>query len=427
VALSQTLLRFTYRRLGITLLVLSGLAAVYVRVLSQRRALMMIDLVVYREGAQSLWIGRPLYEHLTLQNNLPFTYPPLSAWLAMPFAAIPFPSVLALWCILQIWAVYVAVKIAMRAPMVAVRERLGAKADAVPYLVAAALLWIEPVSDGIFFGQVNSFIVVAAMADIGLRRVRWPRGALTGLVTAVKLTPGVFWVHFLVSGQWRLLRNSLLTAGGLTIFVALVDWDTSWRFWTGAIRQPERLGANINTSNQSLRGMLMRLGEAQSISESTVTLWWVASVLIVGVPSFLLARRFHRLGDRAAEVGVVGLMAVLLSPVAWIHHLHWMIVLLPAVLGDGRRKLRWIIALGYTGLFVWRMPWTGHGILRSEELPGGVEAFAMVLQNGFGLLAIALLVILWRLSFDGHHQGVVGSAESRPAHTRAAAAPPRVG
>ncbi len=406
--------RPTYRYIGLAVLLISALATVYVRVLSQPRVYVLVDLVVYREGAQSLGMGRPLYDHMTLQNNLPFTYPPLSAWLAFPFGMVPFPVAAALWTILQVWAVYGAAHLAMRVPMVAVRQRLGAKADGVPYLAAAAMLWMEPLHDGVYFGQVNAFIVVAAMADLSLRHMRWPRGALTGLVTAVKLTPGVFWIHYAVSGQWRLLVNSIATAAGLTILVAVADLRTSLDFWFGAIRQPERLGENVNTSNQSIRGMLMRLGETHNIPEFYISAAWLVCVVLVAVPSFLLAKRFHDLGDRAAEVGVVGLMAVLLSPVAWIHHLHWLVVLLPAVIGDGRRRRRWIIAAAYLGLFMWRMPWTGHGMLLYQDLPPAGNAVAMVLQDGFGLLALLLLVILWRLSYDGHHQGVVQVPGVRP-------------
>lgn len=409
--------RFTYRRLGILIFVLSGLVAVWVRVLSQRRSLMMIDLVVYREGAQSLWMGRPLYDHLTLQNNLPFTYPPLSAWLVMPFAAVPFGVALALWCILQVFATYWAVSIAMRKPMVAVRERLGARGELVPFVLAAVLLWIEPVNDGIFFGQVNAYIVLACIADLGLRRTRWPRGALTGLMTAVKLTPGVFWVHYVISGQWRLLRNSLLTAAGLTLLVAAVDWQTSRNFWFGAIQQPERLGANVNTSNQSIRGWLMRVAENESWPDSRVTLLWILLVLLIAPLSFLLARRFHKLGDRAAEVGVVGMMAVLLSPVAWIHHMHWLVVLVPAIIGDGRRRARWYIAAGFIVFFIVRVPWVGHGIRRQYDWPAAVHGVGMVLQNGFGFAAVVLLLVLWRLSYDGHHQGVVTEPGSRGPET----------
>lgn len=410
---------FTYRRLGMLIFIFSGFMAVWVRVLSQRRSLMMIDLVVYREGAQSLLLGRPLYDHLTLQNNLPFTYPPLSAWLMLPFAALPFAAASALWCILFVWATYGAVAIAMRKPMVFLAQRLGRRAGAIPFLIAAAMLWIEPVNDGIFFGQVNAYLVLACMADLGLRNVRWPRGALSGLCMAVKLTPGVFLIHYAISGQWKLLRNMLLGAGGLTLLVFAVGPDTSKAFWFDAISQPERLGANINTSNQSIRGWLIRLAASEGWTEHTVSLIWLTLVIAVAVPSFLLARRFHKLGDRAAEVGVVGLMAVLLSPVAWIHHLHWMVVLIPALIGDGRRRKRWYLAAAVTVFFIIRVPWTGHAWRRHYDWPDWVHALGMVLQNGFGLAALVLMFLLWRLSHDGHHQGVVDEPHSRGREFRA--------
>lgn len=409
---------FTHRRLGLVVFLLSAFGTVWVRVLTQRRALVMIDLEVYREGAQSLLLGRPLYDHLTLQNNLPFTYPPLSAWLVTPFAMLPFAAAGTLWTILFIWATYGAVEIAMRKPMVNLWDRFRHRADGIPFLITALLLWIEPVNDGIFFGQINAFLVLACMADLGLRRVTG-RGALSGLAAAVKLVPGVFMVHFVITGQWRLLRNAVLAGGGLTLLVAALDWTNSQAFFFDALRQPERLGSNVNTSNQSIRGALMRLAVVQGWSDHAVSLLWMGLVLLVGVPSFLLARRFHKLGDRAAEVGVVGLMAVLLSPVAWIHHMHWLVVLLPAVVGDGRRRARWYIALAFAVFYATRLPWIGHWLQRQYDWPAWTHEAGVVMEDGFGLMAVVLLVVLWRLSYDGHHQGVVSGGTSRNPQFRA--------
>jgi alpha-1,2-mannosyltransferase len=84
---------------------------------------------------------------------------------------------------------------------------------------------------------------------------------------------------------------------------------------------------------------------------------------------------------------------VLLSPVAWIHHLHWMVVVIFAVLGaDPLRDRRRLVAAGViTGFFLCRLPWWGITWLSHPDLP---QWFGRVLQNAdtFGsLLALALL------------------------------------
>jgi alpha-1,2-mannosyltransferase len=91
-------------------------------------------------------------------------------------------------------------------------------------------------------------------------------------------------------------------------------------------------------------------------------------------------------------------MAVLLSPVAWIHHLHWMVVVIFAILGaDPLRDRRRLVAAGIlTAWFLCRLPWWGISWLNHPEWP---ELPGRVLQNAdtFGAL-LALALLAWSLS-----------------------------
>ena len=126
------------------------------------------------------------------------------------------------------------------------------------------MLWLHPVSDGIRFGQVNAFMVLACLMDLreprpGLVR-RVPRGVLVGLAMAVKLTPGVFVVHFLVTKRWKEAATAVGTAVAVTIGMWVLLPQASFAFWGGALQDPARLGPNGGTSNQSIRGFLLRVG-----------------------------------------------------------------------------------------------------------------------------------------------------------------------
>lgn len=358
-----------------------------------------VDVEVYREAGRSVLVGRPVYLHLTESPQLlPFTYPPFAALLAVPLALMPFGVAGWLWTAAQVAAVVATVAIAFRPWLVRAAEGLRARyaggaggREWLPLLVAlvsAPMLWLHPVADGVRFGQVNAFIVLACLADIALPRTRWPRGLLIGLCVAVKLTPGVFLIHFLLSRRWREAAWVVGGAAGATVGALLVLPEASLAFWGGALSDPTRLGPNAGTSNQSLRGVLLRLGP-DGVAGS---LLWLVLVAVVGWAGFLVARRAHAAGLRAAEVGAVGLMAVLLSPVAWIHHLAWMVVVIGALVGSGRSRRHLAYAAVMTGWFLCRLPWWGITWIDERWQP---RAVGRLLQNADCLGALLALLLLW--------------------------------
>jgi alpha-1,2-mannosyltransferase len=346
-----------------------------------------VDLEVYREAGRSVLYGRPVYDVVTESPQLlPFTYPPFSALLAVPLVALPFHAAGWLWAALQVAATYLTVLIVFR-PLL---RRAGTWRFVAGALVTAPLLWIEPVSDGARFGQVNAFIVLAVTADLVLERGRrGSGGALTGLATAVKLTPGVFLVHLVWSRQWARARTMLAWLVGATVGAALLLPEASIAFWTQALRDPGRLGENAGTSNQSIRGVLLRSGPEGTAG----TALWLLLVLVVAAVGFTLARRAHEAGELVTEVAVVGLLAVLLSPVAWIHHMAWMVVVIGALVADGRNRRRLVMA-GVLLVWFWlRMPWWGAHM----AAPGGwgPHWLGRSLTNFDTLGGLVALAMLW--------------------------------
>jgi alpha-1,2-mannosyltransferase len=254
------------------------------------------------------------------------------------------------------------------------------------------MLWTEPVTDGIRFGQVNAFLVLLCLVDLTAIRPAWPRGLLVGLATAIKLTPGVFLLYFAVTRRWRTAVALVGGAAAATIGAALILPEASLAFWGGALQDPNRLGPNSGTSNQSLRGVLLRAGLSGPLSS---VLWLV---LVVGVLwlSFTVARRAHLRGEIAMEVGAVGLSAVLISPVAWIHHLAWIVVVIPALLGNGRDRVRVLYAAVIAGWFLCRLPWWGvqwRSAHPSTQLIGRIVQDA---DTGGALLALLFLWLVLR-------------------------------
>lgn len=356
----------------------------------------LVDLDVYREGGRAVLRGAPVYDLLTQPPQLlPFTYPPFAALLAAPLAWVPWPVVQVGWVIALYAALAVAVCYAFR-DLIA---RTGRFAPITAGALVGALAWLQPVYDQVRFGQVGLFLVALCVADCAPGRTRWPRGVLVGLATAVKLVPGVFLIYFLVTGRREAAWNATLTAAAATLGAFAALPGDSVDFWFGAVLDNDRVGANNSTTNQAINGMLVRLYWPDALTTAV----WAICVAVMAYAGFRLARRASLAareltgsGANSAElagIAITGLLAVLLSPVGWIHHLVWIVLVIGALVGDGRDTRRCLVALIVWIFYVCRVPWWGTRWI--GEGHSAVTRFAgRVVQDGFGLAAVLLVFLL---------------------------------
>ncbi|MCT9931737.1 glycosyltransferase 87 family protein [Planotetraspora sp. A-T 1434] len=389
----------------------------------------LVDLDVYRMGGSALRLGLPVYGVITpAPQLLPFTYPPVAAMLATPLAVLSWPAAQWVWTIGIVVALAVTVWYGFR-PLL---ERLTVPiaAPLVFGLLTAACLYLMPIRDQVRFGQVDLFLVALCLTDLVARRPRWPRGVLVGLATAVKLTPGVFLISLAITGfpsrdgfgpkrrdggrlerrdddlperrggdrlerrdrglrQRRVFFMAAFVAALLTILPFLVIFHDARDYWFKALLDSERLGANAATTNQSLRGMLLRL----YLPGWLTSVIWLAAVAVIGWYGFRAARRAFLDGDTMTGVALTGLMAVLLSPVAWIHHLAWLVIVLAALAGSGKDRVRLLVAGGVWLYYVLPIPWWGVSI-KALDIPVISPVIGKVVQDAFGLGAVALVWVL---------------------------------
>jgi uncharacterized membrane protein len=89
------------------------------------------------------------------------------------------------------------------------------------------------------YRQVNIVLMALVTLDCLTAEPRWPRGALTGLAAAIKLTPAAFVLFFLLRRDYRAAANGhrlavAAAAGGLVLFAAAPPW------WLGKFAGPAR-------------------------------------------------------------------------------------------------------------------------------------------------------------------------------------------
>src|SRR6516164_757776 len=347
----------------------------------------MVDLNVYRTGGLSVLQGQPLYTVLTQPPQLlPFTYPPAAALFAVPLALMPWPAAQLAW----VPVIYVPLAVVIWLAFAPLLRRAGRLRAVVFAVIFAACAYLFPVRDEMRFGQVDMVLLALAVTDCAARAPRWPRGALVGLATAIKLVPGVFIVYLWLSGRRRAAVTATVAALAWTLGAWLLLPGDSVTYWSSAIFQSGRLGSNSGTSNQSLRGILLR----EFLPAQAPGALWVAVAVLVAVAGFAVARRLARQGREMEGIAVTALLGVLLSPVSWIHHFLVVVVVIGAILADGRSRQRVAIAAGTTVFFALTIPWWGRSLLAQPDVPA---LSARVVEDGFGIAAVALVVILARL------------------------------
>ncbi|MFE4644670.1 glycosyltransferase 87 family protein [Streptomyces sp. NPDC056730] len=362
----------------------------------------MIDLMVYRAEGRTVLDGRDLYAMRATSAQLPATYPPFAALLFTPLTLPDIPGLRTLATAGNLLLLVVFARLSLRLTLPPGRlPRPGVTA----LWVAAAAVWCEPVWTTLRYGQINLLLAVAVMWDLTRRDGHRWAGVGTGLAAAVKLTPALFAVLFLVVGlvragkggrnPWlRRASTAALAFCAATLAAAAVLPRDSLRFWSVTLFETHRAGSAENTANQSLRGVLARL-----LHTGEPAPWWTATAAAVAALGLTVAVAAALRGERAAAMAVCAATALLVSPVSWSHHWVWCV---PIALFLGTRAgARWALAaaLVFCSYALW---WVPHGTGRPELSQGAAE---MALSALYPLTAAALigyvavsLVRPWRTS-----------------------------
>ncbi|MGW0876497.1 glycosyltransferase 87 family protein [Streptomyces sp. NPDC002740] len=286
------------------------------------------DLRVYY-GTVDHWIhgGGRVYDYRVPGTPYGFTYPPFAAVVMLPMALVGLRAAIVAALLLNLAALAFAVRMCVGPRW----RRYGWYGAG---LAACVLALFEPLRDTFSFGQVNLLLLALVLVDAGLLasgRTRWA-GVGIGLAAAVKLTPALFIGLLLVARRWRAAAVATAVAAAATALAALVAPDASRFYWTRALWDTTRVGRLDYVSNQSLQGVLARLGvESRAV-------WAVLVLAALGWWAWR-ARRAVAAGDWQAAFALTGLTACLVSPVTWVHHLVWLLPSFAVLIRAGRPRV----------------------------------------------------------------------------------------
>ena len=275
-----------------------------------------VDLDVYRIGSAVWRHGGDLYGLLPRTSSgaqLPFSYPPFAAMVMSPLTLLPMKAAGVLCTLVTIALTALVLGIFLRSVGVTGRH-------AVAWLLPAALL-LEPVRNTLNYGQVNVALMALVTADCLVSSPRWPRGALTGIAAAVKLTPAAFVLFFLLRRDRRAALTAAVSFAACTGAGFLLAGRDSTEYWTSVLFQSGRPGSPAYAANQSILGVIARAG-LDPHSPAGTALWLTLSAAVV-VAACRGMRRALAASEPAWALSLNAFAALLICPISWSHHWVW--------------------------------------------------------------------------------------------------------
>ena len=350
------------------------------------------DLRVYHLGALRLAHGSSLYATPML-HHLGFTYPPFAALLLAPLAWVPLSvdelAVTGLNVLLLVWALRRALMLTSRQGAAGrstggVTARAGAWSRAAG--LAAAALWLEPISVTLGYGQIDLLITALVVFDLSRPDEARTKGVAIGVAAAIKLTPLLFIVYLLLSRRRQAAGVAAVTfVAAIALSFMVITRDAS-AYWFHTITQTARIGNPIDPVNQSLQGAIARLtGSAQPARG------WELLIVAIAMCGLALAVRASRSGDEAAGFSLAAVSTLLASPISWSHH--WTLAV-PALVLLSRRAYEQrsraleaaVVILGLVGYAY--LPEIGESLFRSVRGPASLPT-----TDPYPLVAVLILAV----------------------------------
>ena len=187
---------------------------------------------------------------------------------------------------------------------------------------------LGPWRETVAFGQINVVLFGLIMADFMINRKRWPTGLLIGIAAGIKLTPLVFGLYFLATGNWRGLRNMALGFVGTIAFGFLVLPKESIAYWLQLLPDTSRIGGAGYVDNLSVKGAILHFFGP----DFAVNAPWLIIGILLAAMTFLTVRRSARQGEPMTGIAATALLMLLISPISWSHHWVWVALFFPVLI-----------------------------------------------------------------------------------------------
>lgn len=318
-----------------------------------------------------------------------FIYPPPCAVLFLPLTYLPRPAAVLLWRCLNLAAYLVGIAMLLALA----RERLRPTQAGILALLA---LVSPPFLLSLGIGQITPLVFLTVAA--GLYFVRTGRPAQAGIAlalgTLLKVSPALFVLWLLARRQYTAVAVWAAGLIGLCLLSLPLTGSEPFRQFLGQCLPLLSHGtsSDTNLSILALAGRALGLGSPQSAEilppDHRLTLLKLGFyALVLGISLFAIWRARAEIdGERMSlEYAILNMVALLLSPITWGHHLVLanltLLILAARAMARGERMMLAVTGLAYLLL------------LQNRDLPG-----SFLPAEAGALSALTGLLVLWLAS-----------------------------
>ncbi len=369
------------------------------------------------------------------------THPPPAILVALPVAMLPYREAQFAWNLASLAMLAVSI--------VWIVKTL--KLDFRPLCLlplAALLVLCDPLMQSLIQGQPNlllTLLIVAAWRFDQHGRAL-AAGAAIALAMAIKLYPGFLFLYFLMRRDWKALGSGAVAFVLITGVTAATFGVAAYRDYFETVLPSIQIVTN-NWGNASLQAFWERLfgpstPEIHSWHESSVmlaALVWASRIVL----TILVARvcwKTDDLSSRSIAFALSTVVMLLLSPTTWTHY--FVLLALPvgvllslSDVGSARRVivnvLVVVLSIGPRPVWLWLIP-AKPGVDTTTGIPWNDgkmtaqpwQSLTALSYQCYALLAMVLLLWLWRKTGRGTSSVLTASTETTPALTTLSSSEP---
>ena len=244
------------------------------------------DVYVYWYALNNWFSGNSLYDWYALPDNkmYPFTYPPFGAWALSPLTWFDYEIAPPL--MIRAIALQTAVIVALGGRSLGCSW--GSAFAIAPWAAILVQQCLEPFNQSVGFAQVNTAMMALVMIDVAAPPSWKGRGVASGLAAAIKLTPAIAVLIFLLRRQWRSAITMVATSLTVTLLSWIISPSESARFFFDAMWDPQRAGDAYYAGNQNLKGFV-----ARALPENAWSITWAIAVVLALVAAVWLCLRIQ--------------------------------------------------------------------------------------------------------------------------------------